>query len=151
MAQIKNRLQSFTKVALIAAYTLTSLTASQTVSAGQTPKTRKDIIKLVCSGLYDEWILSVFDIPVSGVYVIIDGDLAHIYNIGGFPEYQTGMIFDVYSRNPSKIWMRNRNNSNIIATINRISGDIHVSEIAPSNSRMLKMFRGKCINPKPVF
>lgn len=124
----------------------TAQAASQPLRNGQS-----GAINLTCSGSVSDWTKAVTDVPVSGVYVEIDGDTVSLYNVPTFPDYQTGMSFDVYSKNPSKIWARNRIQASISLAINRMSGEISVQEMSPKGERMLRHFQGKCTNQKPVF
>jgi hypothetical protein len=114
-------------------------------------KAQSDAIKLACSGTLDQFTPVLGNWPVSGVYVVIGGDAASIYNVPMFPEYQRGMTFDVYAKNPSKLFMRNRNQETVVATIDRITGDINIEERSPAEDRFIRWFKGKCTNAKPVF
>ena len=131
------------------AIAVTSLAQDAAAYQGQRPK--KEITKLLCSGLLYDYERKALDVPISGVYVTIDGNLVRIYNLATFPDYETGMTFIVSGGNPSKLTLKNRSNANVSSSINRISGDIDIVEARQNSSNMLRFFKGKCINAKPVF
>jgi hypothetical protein len=135
----------------LALFAFISVSWVQKAHSAPPQKGQSATINLTCSGAITDWTIPVTDSPVSGVYVEIRGETVSLFNLPTFPDYQKGMKLDIYNKNPSKIWARNPNQLDIVSTINRLSGEIYVEEVAPSGTKLLRQFKGKCTNQKPVF
>ena len=144
-------MKKMNQVQYLALFALMSASWIQKVHSAPPQKGQSATVNLMCSGAITDWTIPVTDSPVSGVYVEIRGEAVSLYNLPTFPDYQKGMKLDIYDQNPSKIWARNPNQQAIVSTINRLSGEIYVEEAAPSGTKLLRQFKGKCANQKPVF
>ncbi len=144
-------MKKMSQIEYLALLALMSATWVQKVHSAPPQKGQSATINLTCSGTVTDWTIEITDSPVSGVYVEIKGDTVSLYNVPTFPDYQKGMKLDIYNKNPSKIWARNPNQPAIAVTINRMSGEIYVEEISTSRTKLLRQFKGKCTNQKPVF
>jgi len=124
------------------------------LGAKQVQKSAEAITQLQCSGTLIDWEHKIDEMPVSGVYVEIKRTNITTFNIPSFPNYQQGLLTDIYNRNPSMIFSKSSDGLFYI-NVNRMSGAISAWHYYPyqdiKKAAARKVFEGKCINPKPIF
>jgi hypothetical protein len=122
-------------------------------------RTTPNITKLSCSGSSRYYTIngdtptSSFDI--NGIFLEISASSVKIIGIPKLSTPINGSVYNILNINEQFIGFKNIKNSNQSGTINKITGDIFVYEIAErgldGSLKFSSSFSGTCVPYKPIF
>ena len=135
---------------------LTSSLCIMTALVGSAPAKAQQhdqpIAKLECEGLFRTASTRERPVAISGVLVEIYSSRIVVFGLYGFPDFQTGLLFDIFNRNPAMIFMRTRDNI-ITGNINRLTGELSLvdyGKFGPYETAKAT-YNASCANPRAVF
>jgi hypothetical protein len=126
--------------------------ASIIVTPAEAQQQEQPIAKLECEGLLRSASTREQPVAVSGVLVEIYSNRVVVFGLYGLPDFQTGLLFEIFNRNPAMIFMRTRDNI-ITANISRLSGELNLVDYGKSGpyETAKATYNARCANPRAVF